>query len=43
MRANPTATKNCSCFQTMLDFEKEFPEIAEKYFDLRMEDLNRFK
>lgn len=43
MRANPTATKNCSCFQTMLDFEKEFPEIAKKYFDLRMEDLNRFK
>lgn len=43
MRANPTSTKNCSCFQTMLDFEKEFPEIAKKYFDLRMEDLNRFK
>lgn len=43
MRNNPNSTKNCSCFQTMLDFEKEFPEIAEKYFDLRMEDLNRFK
>ncbi len=43
MRNNPNSAKNCSCFQTMLDFEKEFPEIAEKYFDLRMEDLNRFK
>ena len=29
----------CKCYQTMLDFETEFPEIANKYFDLRFEDL----
>ena len=33
----------CSCYQTMLDFEAEFPEIAKKYFDLRFEDLNKLK
>ena len=33
----------CSCYQTMLDFEAEFPEIAKKYFDLRFEELNQFK
>lgn len=43
MRHNPNATKNCSCFQAMIDFEKEHPEIAEKYFDLRYEDLNKYK
>lgn len=34
--------KYCSCYQTMLDFEKEFPEIAKEYFDLRWEDLNEY-
>jgi len=29
----------CSCYRAMIEFEKEFPEIAEKYFDLRFEDL----
>lgn len=33
----------CSCYQTMLDFEAEFPEIAKNYFDLRFEDLNKLK
>ena len=33
----------CSCYQTMLDFEKEFPSIAKKYFDLRFEELNPYK
>lgn len=33
----------CKCYQTMLDFETEFPEIAKKYFDLRFEDINPFK
>lgn len=32
-----------SCYQTMLDFEKEFPDIAKKYFDLRFEDLNQYE
>lgn len=33
---------NCSCYQTMLDFEAEFPTIAKKYFDLRMEDITEY-
>lgn len=33
--------KYCSCYQTMLDFEAEFPKIAEEYFDLRFEELNQ--
>lgn len=36
------AIGNCSCYQTMLDFEAEFPEIAKEYFDLRWEDLNEY-
>jgi len=43
MKTNPSATQNCSCFQAMIDFEKEHPEIAEKYFDLRFEELNKYK
>lgn len=30
---------HCSCYQTMLDFEKRFPQIAKDYFDLRFEDI----
>lgn len=33
---------NCACYQAMLDFESEFPDIAKKYFDIRMEDLNKY-
>jgi len=40
-------TKNpigyCSCYRTMIEFEKQFPEIARDYFDMRMEDLNLYK
>ena len=39
---NPRPTF-CSCYRTMLEFEKEFPEIAQKYFDLRFEELNPYK
>lgn len=35
--------KYCSCYQSMLDFEAEFPYIAKKYFDLRFEELNPYK
>lgn len=31
---------NCAAYQSMLDFEVEFPEIANKYFDLKFEDEN---
>lgn len=34
---------NCAAFQTMLDFEKEFPSIAAKYFDLKFEEENIYK
>ena len=33
----------CSCYQAMINFEAEFPDIAKKYFDLRFEDLNPYK
>ncbi len=36
-------TTNCSAYQTMLDFEEEYPEIAEKYFDLKFENENIYK
>lgn len=35
--------KNCASYQSMLDFEAEFPEIAEKYFDLKFEEENIYK
>ena len=30
-------TKLCSTMQAMVDFEEEHPDIAKKYFDIRME------
>lgn len=33
----------CSCYKTMLDFEKKFPDIAKEFFDLRFEDINQYK
>ena len=36
-------SKNCSSYQAMLDFEKEFPYIAKKYFDLKFEEQNVYK
>lgn len=29
----------CSSMKSMIDFEEEFPEIAQKYFDMRFEDM----
>lgn len=41
--ANQALKKNqdnvCSTLQAMLDYEKEYPEIAKRYFDVRMEDV----
>lgn len=34
---------NCAAYQTMLDFEKEFPEISKRYFDLKFENENIYK
>ena len=33
---------NCSAYQAMLDFEREFPEIAARYFDLRFDRENLY-
>ena len=41
IKNHPNSRKPCACFQAMVDFEKEHPEIAEKYFDLRYEDFNK--
>ena len=41
-RHTQNTTKNCACYQAMLDFESEFPEIAEKYYDLRFDELNPY-
>ena len=32
-------TTKCSTLVAMEEFEKEYPEIAAKYFDVRMEDV----
>lgn len=42
-KGHPRKDNYCSCYQTMLDFEDEFPDIAKKYFDLRFEELNPYK
>lgn len=31
---------NCSAYQAMIDFERKFPEISNKYFDLRFDQEN---
>lgn len=33
----------CSAYKAMTDFEKEFPDIAERYFDLRFEEESMLK
>lgn len=33
---------NCAAYQTMIDFEEKFPEIAAKYFDLRFDQENLY-
>lgn len=34
---------HCACYQCMLDFEAQFPDIAKKYFDLRYDQLNQYQ
>ena len=36
-------TTNCAAYQCMLDFENKFPSIAEKYFDLKFDELNIYR
>lgn len=35
--------KYCACYQAMLDFEADYPDIAREYFDLRFDELNFYK
>jgi len=32
----------CAAYQSMMDFESVFPDIAEKYFDLRFDEENQY-
>jgi hypothetical protein len=32
----------CAAYKAMIEFEKEFPEIAKFYFDLRFEDIRKY-
>ena len=32
----------CAAYQSMIDFESVFPDIAEKYFDLRFDEENQY-
>lgn len=34
---------NCAAYQAMLNFERDFPEIAAEYFDLKFEEENMYK
>ena len=34
--------ENSSTVRYMLEFEKEYPEIAKKYYDMKFEDLNLY-
>lgn len=40
--ASPNAKANSSCYQSMIDFEAEHPEIAKEYFDIRWEEINPY-
>ena len=37
----PEGAPLCSTMKAMLEFEKDYPEIAKKYFDLRYEDFDK--
>ena len=39
-KSHKTVGGYCSAMKSMLEFEKEHPEIAEKYFDLRFGEKN---
>lgn len=42
--ANQARTKiKCADVRNLEQIEKDFPDIAEKYFDMKFENLNRFK
>ena len=32
---------NCKCYQTMLNFQEKYPELANRYFDIKFENLSK--
>lgn len=40
---HPNKNTYCASYKVMLEFEKKFPKIAKKYFDLRFESENYYK
>lgn len=32
----------CSSYRTLINMEKEYPELAKRYFDMKYENLNRY-
>jgi len=42
LKTNPNAKESCSCYRAMVDFENKYPDLAKKYFDMRLEDLNKY-
>jgi len=32
----------CATYQALVDFEKDYPDIAKEYFDLRYEEENEY-
>lgn len=39
---NPKSKKKCASIKYMEEFEKKYPEIGKKYFDMRFEDLKKY-
>ncbi len=33
----------CKCYETFLYYQENYPELAKEYFDIRFEDLNKYK
>lgn len=40
--ASSNLDKNCRSYQAFLDFESKYPEISDRYFSLKYEDLNHY-
>ena len=41
--ADRKVSKTCASLKYMLDFEEKCPGIAKMYFDMKYDDLNKYK